>query len=129
MTNLARSRQARDCPSSIHLTHLAAYTPPGRATAAIALACQTFFFLLMSMTSPSARAEQQARTCPMLLMDFECAQRDQRLEHAANSEERGRIEHEYRQILKERRQACRYPDTHGRQGQWETLAQAGLSRH
>lgn len=80
--------------------------PPGPARAAIVVAC--LLALITYITSMPARASMVAQTelCPMLLMDFECAQRLQRLEHAADREARDRIAKEYRQLLDERRKSC-----------------------
>ena len=59
----------------------------------------------------TAHADVQQWVCPMLLMDFECAQYHQRLQQSTSEEERCGIEREYRLLLEERQHACRCSDT------------------
>lgn len=71
----------------------------------VLLACLVAF---MALSGPHrAEAAQQGWVCPALLMDFECMQYRQRHERAAGTLQHARIEHEFRQLLDERRRACR----------------------
>ena len=86
-----------DCPLPTLLPHPAAWF--SQAAVILSLAGGTFPI--------TAHAEPQRWVCPMLLMDFECAQYHRRLEQSTGAEERCRIEREYRELLEDRQHACR----------------------
>lgn len=79
-----------------------------RLRRAIALVCLAALILTIGMMSPAeAKLESFAKSCPLLLMDFECVEFHRQLEHAGSDVERARIEHEYKRLIEERQQSCR----------------------
>jgi len=124
---LLRSKQqvCLDRRDPIEPLRTVAHSITRRARMSIALAGQAALALFLSMPSVPASAGQPAWVCPMLLMDFECTQYRQRLERAADNVARYRIDHEYRLIIEDRRQACLCNTT---QEQRETLVQAAADR-
>ena len=84
-------------------------------------------FLSTASAVASTAPPSEISGCSMLLMDFECEQYRQRLAHAGNEVERGSIEHEYRQLHRERQKYCPCKGIQDRRLRQELRRQAGLS--
>ncbi len=84
-------------------------------------------FLSTAPAGASTAPPSAVSGCSMLLMDFECEQYRQRLAHAGNEVERGSIEHEYRQLHRERQKFCPCKGVQDRRLRQELRRQAGLS--
>lgn len=70
---------------------------------------------IMFWTSSNAYAETVEWVCPTLLMDFECAQYQQRLKLADSDAQRDQTFREYAVELAKRRRACRVTESAERQ--------------
>jgi hypothetical protein len=70
-------------------------------------ACRHSFSESLPLSLRSAAAVDQSPRCSIYLMAHECVQYREQLQHATTLKERSSIESKYRQIVQERRQACR----------------------
>jgi hypothetical protein len=65
--------------------------------------------LIGGAVSIPALAAQQAPTCPVMLMDYECAEYQRRIRQAGNAAQREHIVNEFAQIVEERHHLCPVP--------------------
>lgn len=106
--------------------------PRGGANGWRAWAMSALAAICMTAVPAQARSEPAqvlAPSCPwlMLLMDFECAQYQQRRIRAGNSEERLSIDREYWQLGEERRESCRCGTGRAARSEWDVPGQDGLA--
>jgi hypothetical protein len=78
--------------------------------ASLGLMCVVACQIAMTDVTFAAQHGQQDAVCPALLMDFECANYQQRLKLAVNAEQHEQVVAEYALIQSERRRVCPVSD-------------------